>query len=159
MIRNNQGITIISLVVTILVMLILIISLTASITSTIELQEYNKVKEDIIKLSEEIKAYYLKNKKLPVYANRTYSLSDYDVPTYDINPNDEGIYYAIDLTVLSKDLELNCGEGNTYKDFSSDDLYVLDKESLTVYYLKGAVLDGKKHYTIVDDYNGGRFAS
>ena len=47
MIKNNKGITLISLVVTIVVMLILAISLTASVTSTIELQEYNKVKEDI----------------------------------------------------------------------------------------------------------------
>lgn len=159
MIKNNKGITLISLVVTIVVMLILAISLTASVTSTIELQEYNKVKEDIINLSEEVKVYYLKNKKLPVYTNREYSLSSYDVPTYDINPNDSGVYYAIDLTVLPEDLKLNCGEGNVYKDFSSDDLYVLDKESLTVYYLKGAVLNGEKHYTIVDDYNGGGFAT
>lgn len=159
MINNNKGITLISLVVTIVVMLILAISLTASVTSTIELQEYNKVKEDIINLSEEVKVYYLKNKKLPVYTNREYSLSSYDVPTYDINPNDSGVYYAIDLTVLPEDLKLNCGEGNVYKDFSSDDLYVLDKESLTVYYLKGAVLNGEKHYTIVDDYNGGGFAT
>lgn len=159
MINNNKGITLISLVVTIVVMLILAISLTASVTSTIELQEYNKVKEDIINLSEEVKVYYLKNKKLPVYTNREYSLSSYDVPTYDINPNDSGVYYAIDLTVLPEDLKLNCGEGNVSKDFSSDDLYVLDKESLTVYYLKGAVLNGEKHYTIVDDYNGGGFAT
>lgn len=159
MINNNKGITLISLVVTIVVMLILAISLTASVTSTIELQEYNKVKEDIINLSEEVKVYYLKNKKLPAYTNREYSLSSYDVPTYDINPNDSGVYYAIDLTVLPEDLKLNCGEGNVYKDFSSDDLYVLDKESLTVYYLKGAVLNGEKHYTIVDDYNGGGFAT
>lgn len=159
MINNNKGITLISLVVTIVVMLILAISLTASVTSTIELQEYNKVKEDIINLSEEVKVYYLKNKKLPAYTNREYSLSSYDVPTYDINPNDSGVYYAIDLTVLPEDLKLNCGEGNVSKDFSSDDLYVLDKESLTVYYLKGAVLNGEKHYTIVDDYNGGGFAT
>lgn len=159
MIKNNKGITLISLVVTIVVMLILAISLTASVTSTIELQEYNKVKEDIINLSEEVKVYYLENKKLPVYTNREYSLSSYDVPTYDINPNDSGVYYAIDLTVLPEDLKLNCGEGNVYKDFSSDDLYVLDKESLTVYYLKGAVLNGEKHYTVVDDYNGGGFAT
>lgn len=159
MINNNKGITLISLVVTIVVMLILAISLTASVTSTIELQEYNKVKEDIINLSEEVKVYYLENKKLPAYTNREYSLSSYDVPTYDINPNDSGVYYAIDLTVLPEDLKLNCGEGNVYKDFSSDDLYVLDKESLTVYYLKGAVLNGEKHYTIVDDYNGGGFAT
>lgn len=159
MINNNKGITLISLVVTIVVMLILAISLTASVTSTIELQEYNKVKEDIINLSEEVKVYYLKNKKLPAYTNREYRLSSYDVPTYDINPNDSGVYYAIDLTVLPEDLKLNCGEGNVYKDFSSDDLYVLDKESLTVYYLKGAVLNGEKHYTIVDDYNGGGFAT
>lgn len=158
-IGNSHGITLVSLVVTIVVMLILTISITTSVTSTLELQKYNKVKEDIIALSEEVKIYYMKNAKLPVYTDKTFDLVEYNVPSEDTNPNDSGAYYAIDLSVLSTNLEINCGNGNKDKDLTTDDLYVLNEESLTVYYLKGAILNGIKHYTIIDDFSGGSYAS
>lgn len=158
-IGNSHGITMVSLVVTIVVMMILTISITTSVTSTLELQKYNKVKEDIIALSEEVKNYYMKNAKLPAYTDKTFDLVEYNVPSDDTNPNDSGAYYAIDLSVLSANLEINCGAGNKNKDWTTDDLYVLNEESLTVYYLKGAILNGVKHYTIIDDFSGGSFAS
>lgn len=158
-IGNSHGITLVSLVVTIVVMMILTISITTSVTSTLELQKYNKVKEDIIALSEEVKIYYMKNAKLPVYTDKTFDLVEYNVPSEDTNPNDSGAYYAIDLSVLSSNFEINCGAGNKEKDWTTDDLYVLNEESLTVYYLKGAILNGIKHYTIIDDFSGGLYAS
>lgn len=157
--KSNNGITLISLAVTIVVMMILAVSITTSITSTLELEKYNKVKEDIISLSENVKIYYMNNGgTLPVYEDKTFELSTYSVPTNDINPNDKGNYYAIDTSLLAKDINLNNGEGNKNKDFTTADLYVVNEQSLTVYYLNGAVLDGEKHYTILDDFNGGTFA-
>ena len=63
-IRNNNGITLVTLAITIVVMLILTVSITASMKSTIEIKKYNNVKEDIISLSETIKEFYLDNEKL-----------------------------------------------------------------------------------------------
>ena len=54
---------------------------------------------------------------------------------------------------------MNNGAGNKNKDFTTADLYVVNEQSLTVYYLNGASLDGERHYTILDDFNGGTFAS
>lgn len=158
-IKNKEGITLVSLVVTIVVMLILTISITTSMTSTIELKKYNAIKEDIIGLTEEIKLYYLKNEKLPVYDDQ--SLNELPIPTdalqKDVNPNDSGAYYYIDSTKLPN-LNLNCGEGNKNKDYNTKDIYVVNEKSMTVYYLDGAVLNGNKHYTIIDDFVGGSFA-
>lgn len=157
--KSNNGITLISLAVTIVIMMILAVSITTSITSTLELEKYNKVKEDIIILSENVKIYYMNNRTLPVYEDKIFDLTTYGVPTKDINPNDKGNYYAIDISLLAKDVSLNNGAGNKNKDFTTADLYVVNEQSLTVYYLNGASLDGERHYTILDDFNGGTFAS
>lgn len=156
-IRDNHGITLISLAVTIVIMMILAVSLTASMTSTIELKKYNSVKEDIIALTEEVKVYYIKNLSLPVYNETTIDIPN-KVYEKDRNPNDSGNYYPINVDVLSSDLSLNLGEGNKKQNFTTDDLYVVNEKSLTVYYVQGAMLDGERHYTIVDDFSGGSFA-
>ena len=157
-IRNNNGITLVTLAITIVVMLILTVSITASMKSTIEIKKYNSVKEDIISLSETIKEFYLDNEKLPIDSSKVYKLSDYGVPTKDINPNDSNDYYRIDISNFSE-IELNNGENNNNENNQdTDDMYVVNEKSLTVYYLRGAVLNGQKHYTIVDDFSGGAFA-
>lgn len=158
-INNNRGVTLISLSVVIIILMILSVSLTISVKSTIELKEYNSIKEDIISLTEEVKLYYLDKEQLPVHKEKSFNLADYGVPTEDINPNDNNVYYPIDITVLSNQLSLNHGNGNKNKDWNTKDLYVMNEESLTVYYLQGAVLDNKKHYTIIDDFAGGSFAN
>lgn len=158
-IRNESGITLVALAVTIVVLMILSVSLTASMTTTIEMTRYNKIKEDIIALTEDVKVYYTKNGTLPAYTDTPINLDTHNVPANDRNPNDSGVYYPIDISLLPEDLMLNCGQGNKDKDFSTDDLYVMDSESLTVYYLKGALLNNVRHYTIVDDFSGGSLAS
>lgn len=152
--REEKGITLITLAVTIVIMMILAVSFTANITSTIELEKYNKVKEDVIQLGEEIKIYYLDKGYLPIDKSHSYDLNN--VPEEDKNPNDSGNYYFI--RVNSLDTDLNYGDGNKNNKFNSDDVYVVDEKSLTVYYVAGATLDGKKHYTIVDSFESGGFA-
>ena len=157
-IKGNKGITLVALAVTIVIMLILAGSITTTFTSTMELEKYNKVKEDIILLSEDVKLYYMNNNELPIYNEKVFDIATYGIPQKYINPNDSDTYYAIDISLLAKDISLNNGSGNISKDFTSTDLYVVNEQSLTVYYLQGAVLNGVKHYTIIDDFNGGSFA-
>lgn len=157
--RDNHGVTMVALVVTILVLTILAVSFNVSMTYSTELKKYNKIKEDIIALTEEVKVYYVKNASLPVYTDTQIDLDVYGVPSNDRNPNDSGAYYPIDISVLPDDLTLNCGQGNKDKVFSTDDLYVMNESSLTVYYLRGALLNEVKHYTIIDDFSGGSFAN
>lgn len=157
-VNSEKGITLTTLVITIVVLMILSFSITASIKSTIETRNYNGVKEDIINLSEEIRVYYLNNGELPIDTSKTYDLKEYGVPDSDINPNDEGNYYRIRTSLLSDVILNNGGLENNEENADTDDMYVVNESSLTVYYLMGAILDGQRHYTIVDDFSGGGFA-
>ena len=157
-IKSENGITLIALAVTVIVMLIISVGITATMTTNIEMKNYNKFKEDIITLSEATKLYYLNNGTLPVATDKV--LTSIDVPSKDINPNDNDKYYYIDMSLLP-DAETYFGQGNKDGTFTSTDkdLYVVNEKSLTVYYLKGAILNGERHYTSVDDYSDGGFAS
>ena len=156
--KSENGITLIALAVTVIVMIIISVGLSATMTTNIEMKNYNKFKEDIITLSEATKLYYLNNGTLPVAMDKV--LTSIDVPSKDKNPNDNNKYYYIDMRLLP-DAETYFGEGNKNGTFTStdNDLYVVNEKSLTVYYLKGAVLNGERHYTSVDDYSDGGFAS
>ena len=157
-IKSENGITLIALAVTVIVMIIISVGLSATMTTNIEMKNYNKFKEDIITLSEATKLYYLNNGTLPVAMDKV--LTSIDVPSKDKNPNDNDKYYYIDMRLIP-DAETYFGEGNKDGTFTStdNDLYVVNERSLTVYYLKGAVLNGERHYTSVDDYSDGGFAS
>ena len=156
--KSENGITLIALAVTVIVMIIISVGLSATMTTNIEMKNYNKFKEDIITLSEATKLYYLNNGTLPVAMDKV--LTSIDVPSKDKNPNDNDKYYYIDMRLIP-DAETYFGEGNKDGTFTSstNDLYVVNEKSLTVYYLKGAVLNGERHYTSVDDYSDGGFAS
>ena len=154
-INNEKGITLVTLTITIVVLMILSFSINVSVKSTMETRNYNYVKEDIINLSEEVKAYYLKNNSLPIDETKTYNLADYGVPSEDINPNDYGNYYRINVSLLENISLNNGGINNNEANEETDDMYVVNEYSLTVYYLKGATFGGQKHYTITDDFAEG----
>ena len=154
-IKNEKGITLVTLTITIVVLMILSFSINVSVKSTMETRNYNYVKEDIINLSEEVKAYYLKNNSLPIDETKTYNLADYGVPSEDINPNDYGNYYRINVSLLENISLNNGGINNNEAKEETDDMYVVNEYSLTVYYLKGATFGGQKHYTITDDFAEG----
>lgn len=154
-IKNEKGITLVALTITIVVLMILSFSINVSVKSTMETRNYNYVKEDIINLSEEVKAYYLKNNSLPIDETKTYNLADYGVPSEDINPNDYGNYYRINVSLLENISLNNGGINNNEANEETDDMYVVNEYSLTVYYLKGATFGGQKHYTITDDFAEG----
>lgn len=155
--KSESGITLLALAVTILIMTILIISFSASMTSTIELKKYNNVKEDIIYLSNEIKQYSISHGTLPIYEDLAFDIKKYVPNDNDINPNDGGKYYLINTSLL--DIELNYGASNKNTNNLTTDAYLVNEKSLTVYYLAGAVLNGQKHYTLVDTFEGGSFAT
>ena len=154
-IKNEKGITLVTLTITIVVLMILSFSINVSVKSTMETRNYNYVKEDIINLSEEVKAYYLKNNSLPIDETKTYNLADYGVPSEDINPNDYGNYYRINVSLLENISLNNGGINNNEANEETDDMYGVNEYSLTVYYLKGATFGGQKHYTITDDFAEG----
>lgn len=150
--KREKGVTLISLVVTIVVMMILVISITSSLSTSTELKRFNEVKEDIVTLTEEVKVYYLNNGTLPIDTSTKIALN---ISSDMKNVNDGGNYYPIKIDLL--DVELNNGEGNKQKNYTTTDLYVVDDVSLTVYYVNGITINGITYYTLTDDFVAGNY--
>ena len=137
--KEERGITLIELTITITVLLIL-----ASVTTqlglgkTMELKRYNSVKSDIIELTEAVQTYYMEKGELPLEDADTQV--EFTPPEDNKNPNDSGEYYEIDISLLESVNIQN--KRNTY---------LVDKQSLTVYCQEGVEYQGKTYYTILDN--------
>ena len=137
--KEERGITLIELTITIAVLLIL-----ASVTTqlglgkTMELKRYNAVKSDIIELTEAVQTYYMEKGELPLKDAETQV--EFTPPEDNKNPNDSGEYYEIDISLLESVNIQN--KRNTY---------IVDKQSLTVYCQEGVEYQGKTYYTILDN--------
>ena len=137
--KEEIGITLIELTITIAVLLIL-----ASVTTqlglgkTMKLKRYNAVKSDIIELTEAVQTYYMEKGELPLKDAETQV--EFTPPEDNKNPNDSGEYYEIDISLLESVNIQN--KRNTY---------LVDKQSLTVYCQEGVEYQGKTYYTILDN--------
>ena len=136
-IKKESGITLISLIVTIIVMSLLLVSMTVNFSQTARLREFNAVKEDILTLTEAVREYYIKNGSVP----GTTLVNDFSI--VDKNPNDNNNYYIINTALL----------GNI-RIRKTDNTYIVNERTLTVYLQNGINYEGKTYYTILDDFSG-----
>lgn len=131
--KSNNGITIISLVLTIIILLILSSIIVYSVrNSKNSSAPYNSMIADIVLLEDKILVYYNK------YG---------DIPKRDsASPNniDGTNYYEIDLSKL-ENLSLNYGKKNN----GDNDIYLVN-DQLKVYYKLGVELDGQTYH--INDY-------
>ena len=125
-IKTKKGITIISLVLTIIIISILATVAIYSNKSSKSIAPYNKMLADITVLEDKILVYYNKNHEIPITGN-------------EILIEGES-YYKIDLTKLDN-LTLNYGIGE-----ENDDYYLVNN-NLEVYYLEGIEKLGKRFHT------------
>ena len=149
--KNNMGVTLIALAATIVVLTILSVTLTMSLKSTIELKKYYSTKQDILALSEAVQRYYLtSNGNIGDIVTGDVMNGDFIKNAKDKNPNDNDEYYKIntDSSIMTNVILKN--ETNTY---------LVNIQSLTVYCKEGYELNGQMHYTAVDDFAGGSFAT
>ncbi len=145
--KSNNGITLITLVITIVVMLILSFTISINANDYIERTKKTNLDTDLQRLQEKVEIYYSKNKEIPVLNKYT------NVAMLEKKENDNENYYVIDLDKL-EGIELNYG-----KDFEkakqiegeiSDllDIYIINEESHVIYYPKGVKFDNKIYYTL-----------
>ena len=158
--KNNKGITMISLVITIIVLIIVTSVTIYNGTAQLGIKRVNNLYADIDSISTKVAEYYLKNEKLPVFENEYIDSIDSQTKLEKIfkengattnitNVNDDGAYYVIDLTKLDN-LTLNYGDD--YKEWSntstSDDLqniYIINSVTHQIYFPHG-VRSGKDYY-------------
>lgn len=131
-IRNNKGITITTLVVTVIIMLILASTIIIKISDSKDVSKLNNLYADIKILEEKVLDYYNNYGMLPIKGEQIDPLLSME------NGNN---YYEIDLSKL-ENITLNYGHGDDNKD-----IYVVNGDTLDVYYYKGVIYEGKKYYT------------
>ena len=108
----------------------------------IETGELNNMYKDISILEDKIALYYLDYENLPIIQDKKIEFKDKST-----NPNDNDNYYEIDLNRL-ENLKLFYGD----KKLGINDIYIINEQSHTVYYLQGYEYNGKKVYTRAVDY-------
>lgn len=125
--KSIKGVTLISLVMTIIVLSILLTVVSYSVKSSNGSIEYNKMLADIELLEDKILIYYNKNGELPI-TNVTATI-------------DNRLYYEIDLSKI-ENITLNFGTDET----NENDRYFVNS-SLKVYYKRGTQKGRQTYHT------------
>lgn len=107
----------------------------------IQLIKLNNMYKDIELLEDSIDLYYLNNESLPI----TGQIIDFAF-SININDNDNDNFYEIDLNKLDN---LKLSYGNK-KDV--EDIYIINEQSHTIYYVKGIEYDKENYYTVQNNY-------
>lgn len=153
--KNEKGITLIVLIVTIIVLIILTFTITVNIDQYVKEKEKSNFEKDMLSLREEINQYYARVKELPII-NRYTNLSMLN-GIKNINDNDE--YYVLDIRQL--DVKLNNGadyikalaKQETEPITDLLDIYIINKQSHTIYYPKGVEFGGRLNYRLPEVYS------
>jgi len=151
MIKNSKGITLVSLVITIALMLI-ISSITISVSmDRFEINDYNKLINDLKLLEDKVSNYYLKYNAIPVVRNteNTPVLYEYTEIAFGTNENDNDVYYILDLSAM-EGISLNYGELGFENINLSDDVYIINEKSHQIYYVRGVELNNNVYHSIAD---------
>ena len=152
MIKNSNGITLVSLVITIAVMII-IASITVSTSmDRFEINNLNKMINDIEFLKEKVSNYYLKYNELPVVKDTDNNSIEYTNINFSVDTDDNEKYYIIDLEAMG-DIALNYGKEGFENLNSSDDVYIINEETHNIYYAKGIEWNGEYYHTKLSNKN------
>lgn len=139
-IKEQSGITLVVLVMTVIVMLILTTTVLIGTYGYRDIKKSKDLLNDLENLGEKVNIYYEKNNKLPVS----------DIITDNVvillgdsrNANDGGSYYKIDLGLLDN-IVLTYGTGKFDKDY-----FIVNEQSHNVYYFAGLKINNQTYYGI-----------
>ena len=148
-IKNNKGIALVSLTIAIIILIVLTSMLIYNAKNGIKMRTLKMMQNDIDLLSDEINSYYVKYGDIPAEIEYLGPIN------FEKQPNDDDKYYVIDLSAF-EDITLNYGLD--YNNISSsadtqnyDDVYIINKQSMHVYYARGIEMDGIMYYTNDED--------
>ena len=147
--KNNKGITIISLIITIVVMII-ISGVTVSVSmDRFKINNVKKMQNDIELLNDKTESYYLKYGGLPILkANGNNVNYTYSQLNFNRDANDNANYYIIDLSSIGN-ITLNYGEEGFRNPNTSDDVYIINEKTHSIYYVKGVEYkDGTIYHSV-----------
>lgn len=143
---GQKGVTLVTLSIAIIIMIIITSTLIYNITTGSKVKALNNMYYDITKIKDKLDMYYINYHTIPILETPYKNTSHIQ----GVNPNDNGVYYVIDLEALES-MNLNYGQDyNTYKTNPSDtltNLYIVNERSHSIYYVQGVLFDNKTYYT------------
>lgn len=143
--KNEKGITLIVLIITIIVLAILIGVAVKNINIGTDIKQYNYMCADIELIESKIMTYYNNKGKLPTKGE---AFNAKAVLGTQASSRDNDNYYQVDLRKLTN-ITLNYGGGNI-EDINNlqgnEDVYIINEQSHKVYYLKGIKFEGTIYY-------------
>lgn len=140
--KNNKGITIVALVITIVIMLIISGTVVSKSVSNLKMETLNKLYNDLTSLQDKVNLYYIKYGTIPI---KGVFVGDENF-LEEKNPNDDGEYYVIDLEKIN-----NLSLSLKIKD-TGNDVYIINETTHTIYYPKGVEMNGEHHYRLPLQY-------
>ena len=136
--KKEKGITLVSLIITIILMIIIASTTVHTSMNRFKINNLNKMYNDIELLKDKIDNYYIQYGGIPVLRNDSNEPIQYTFSSlnFDRNVNDNELYYIIDLGAMG-DFTLNYGKDGYEKPNTSNDVYIMNEKTQTVYYVKG----------------------
>ena len=165
--KNEKGITLIALVITIAVLSIISVPVLVNMSNIKEFDTYSGFKEDIDILREAISiAYFDKDIGTigPKYEGNLDFLNETQNEEKIKNENDNDVYYAININRVNEKLSvnmetLNNGAGNKsisssdVKYSGTNDVYIINEQSRTIYYVKGISYKEKTYHRLSEQFS------
>ncbi len=158
MIKNEKGITMITLTIAIIILVIITNILIFNARDGVYVKNLENMYSDVESLRDKIIEYYIDYGAIPADTQTQYSLDGKD----DLKDNwitqeefEKGKFYIIDLKALDG---VSLNYGRDYDKYSANDLseeeinqlndiYIVNDITLNVFYVKGISVDGKTYYS------------
>ena len=136
LIKNENGISLVTLVITVILLVIITGTLATNSYRSLQLSNLTRLQNDIEALNDRVASYFVQNGKLPIIESNSYTKQDLRKTLNDMSMNDGDTYYEIDMSLLDN-ISLN-----------NNDIYVINEETHVIYYLKGINYEGKEYHTV-----------
>jgi uncharacterized membrane protein len=139
--KNKNGYSLAVLVITIAVILIIMSVSVVKVRTTKEDRDISRFIYAITSISEYSLDYYSSTGTMP--GTQKYTTVFEQAMLSQINPEDNNIYYIVDINRL---------EGIKLNDYT--ETYIINEKTLTVYYPTGVLYKGTKYYRVTDELRG-----
>lgn len=149
--KQDKGITLVTLILAIVIMLIISSVIIYNAGTGMNTRALNNMYNDITIIKDKVDIYYSQYGTLPIIKTSYTNIKNIE----NININDNENYYVVDLEALENITLIYGKDYKSYKqnqDNEKTDLYIINEQSHTIYYVKGITLDNKNYYTIPNEY-------
>ena len=157
---NEKGITLLILAITIVIISLITVPIIVNTKDVSELQKYTYLKNDIDRMRESIETAYINATSINTIGDKytgdlTFLEKEQNGKKVK-NPNDNENYYVINLRKLNSyidaQIELTYGRGNKNTTIDTDDVYIINEQTRTIYYAKGISYKDVVYHRLQEDF-------